>query len=136
MRCNRGFTLIELMIVIAIIAILAAIAIAAYQDYVARSQVSGGLAEITGGKSTFESQILVNSSTTFNAADIGLASNTALCDISMDPSDNGGYIRCTIKGNPLVAGEYIQIERNSTGLWRCVVSAGIDRRHWPDSCTN
>jgi type IV pilus assembly protein PilA len=49
-RSSRGFTLIELMIVIAIIAILAAIAIPAYQDYSIRSQVSEGLSLATGAK--------------------------------------------------------------------------------------
>lgn len=136
MKHSRGFTLIELMIVIAIIAILAVIAFAAYQDYIARAQVAGGLADITGGRSTFESQVLVNSSTTFNVQDIGLTSSTPRCDITMDPSDDGGYIRCTIKGSPAVAGEYVQIERNSTGQWACVVSAGVNQRYWPEGCTN
>lgn len=50
-KVQKGFTLIELMIVVAIIAVLAAIALPAYQNYLIRSQVSEGLSVASGARS-------------------------------------------------------------------------------------
>ena len=52
MKKQQGFTLIELMIVVAIVAILAAIALPAYQDYIIRSQVAEGATLLDGTKTT------------------------------------------------------------------------------------
>lgn len=136
MRNQNGFTLIELMIVVAIIAILAAIALPAYQAYVARSQLTAALADINAGKSLFESQVVADNITSFSAADIGLQTQTVRCSqVSVAAQNDGsGYIRCTVVGNPTVGGRQISLARSSAGVWGCEVATDIPRYLRPSGC--
>ena len=134
-RMQQGFTLIELMIVVAIIGVLAAIALPMYQDYVAKSQVTAGLAEIRGGVTAFEELIQSGRTTQPSQADIGLASSTARCNIVVQGAanaDRGQKIECTLKGNPKVASKKVTLTRNSSGQWTC--TADVDAKYKPAGC--
>lgn len=139
MKNQKGFTLIELMIVVAIIAILAAIALPQYQNYVARSQATAGLADITPGKTAYEEQVNngVTTGTSYTTVDeLGLQKTTERCDISATAPDNKGVaaaaLQCKLKGNPKVAGQTISWNRTSSGSWNCTSS--LDEKFRPKGC--
>ncbi|WP_298443199.1 pilin [uncultured Ferrimonas sp.] len=136
---QKGFTLIELMIVVAIIGILAAIAIPAYQEYTIKSQINGAYAELSPLKTPLE--IALNEGNTPNAPVDG-----AFCDFTqtVGAGTADSTIQCAFNNvnNAISAGILTLTRDGATGAWSCaasgapLVAGGTYNDLVPKNCTS
>jgi type IV pilus assembly protein PilA len=142
MKKQQGFTLIELMIVVAIIGILAAIAIPAYQDYTIRAQVSEGLNLSGGAKVAVTEYFQDRGALPVSNAQAGVAapgailgkyvaSVTIVADGELEVLYGGASHATLLAGNTLL----MTPDTTSGGSvqWNCT-SADIAVRHLPSAC--
>ncbi|WP_404363776.1 pilin [Marinobacter sp.] len=130
-HAQKGFTLIELMIVVAIIGILAAIAIPQYQDYIARSQVSRVVGEVSSVKTQAEDLLMRGKSPNATPGDaeyVGYdATRSDLVDaFAVTDSGNGDVtMAATIGGNASVsvANAVVTYSRTVEGIWSCQITS-------------
>jgi len=139
----HGFTLIELMIVVAIIAILAAIATSAYQNYVVRSEVSEGIVLADGQKTNVVT--FYNNKGYFPADNqsAGIVTSTSIIGSYVSQLDVGGggpgvmQITYGNQVHPTISGLTLLMSAYSVGggsvAWRCR-STTIPSKYLPSSC--
>jgi type IV pilus assembly protein PilA len=135
MKMQKGFTLIELMIVVAIIAILAAIAISQYQDYVIRSQVSEG-SSLADGMKTAVAEFYNNNGrfSTFGNQSYGLSAAASVQGtyvVSVGVGSTGKiaahFSSTAKKANTKIGGlqlSFSPITHAGSIEWTCTTSAG------------
>ena len=145
MKKQQGFTLIELMIVVAIIGILAAIAIPAYQDYTIRAQVSEGL-NLSGGAKTAVTEFFQDRGTLpTNNAEAGVAASGDIeGNYVSQVNVTNGVITITYssaapqEANAAINNATLTLTPNTANAgsvdWNCANGSGLVNKHLPAAC--
>jgi len=132
-RAQQGFTLIELMIVVAIIGILAAVALPAYQDYTVRAKVSEVILAASSARTAVAEAAQVNGAMP-SAASVTIDSQASKYVTSVAYA--AGVITAVAQGDPNIAGSNITLtgtyQANGQVTWVC--GGSIAAKYRPASC--
>ena len=141
---QKGFTLIELMIVVAIIGILAAIALPMYQDYITKSQVTRVYSEMKNAQRLADVELFEGRTPSLTAGQpgyIGVQANSSNLGTlaSTITAAGAGALTFTFgtNANSGLTGATMVLTRTADGEWKCTgkKSAGFKNKFVPAGCT-
>ncbi|MGF1773052.1 pilin [Vibrio wakamikoensis] len=134
---QQGFTLIELMIVVAVIGVLATVAVPTYQNYIAKSETASALATLTALKTPIETTTLETGAFPADLSAAGVSISYALGNISLTPQSSGaGTINIQFRSgdsSPKIATNTLSLQRTDAGAWSCTTN-NIDADLLPKGC--
>lgn len=136
-KVQQGFTLIELMIVVAIIGILAAIAIPAYTDYTTRAKVSEAIGVAAAAKSAVSEYRISQATFPTSNAQAGLATTINSTYVSSATVAAGGTITVALKAASGASGniQFVPAFANGTITWACNgASTTVEDKFLPANC--
>lgn len=136
---QSGFTLIELMVVMAIVGILSAIGIFSYQTYIRQTQLITVYQEINQFRLPYQEMMDSSSSTTnFSLSNLSIPIQTKYCQFSLTAPDGTGAapnaLRCQIQNLNYLNNQHISLNRRIDGKWECEASVGISSAYLPQAC--
>ena len=141
-KSQKGFTLIELMITVAIVGILAAVALPAYQNYTIRAQVSEGFV-LAGGIQTAVAENYAQTGTFPSAlATVGITANPVGKYASGVALSGAGVITVTYGSNAnskILNGQVVLTPTDDSQgniHWKCTTVAPVTTAYVPSSCTD
>ncbi|MCP4046388.1 MAG: pilin [Gammaproteobacteria bacterium] len=138
-KIQQGFTLIELMIVVAIIGILAAVAIPAYQDYTIRAKVTEGLNLASSAKTAVSETFLSSGALPSNNTVAGMAVAASIKgnNVSGIAVGVGGVITVTYSNDTNIQGNNIVLTPNTASggsiIWICT-GGDVNDKYRPANC--
>ena len=136
-QVQQGFTLIELMIVVAIIGILAAVAIPAYQDYTIRAKVTEGLGLASAAKTGVSEFFASNGTLPSTNESAGVAPSGSISGNSVGSvTINAGVITVAFSNDGTIQGSTLTLTPDTSDgrvVWSCT-GGDLDNRYRPSSC--